>query len=281
MKEKFQYFFWKGLPKRALSRLIGTFAQTRLSRRMIPFYIKHFQIDLSPVKKPVDQFENLLDFFIREYRPEARPIDLNADIVVSPVDGVVRQIGDIHQGLLLQAKGISYSLHRLLAENDQKTHKFTGGKFVTIYLSPRDYHRIHMPFEGVIKELAYIPGDLYPVNDLGTKLFPGLLALNERVISYIQTELGEIALIKVGATNVGSIKVSFDEQIVTNPRSKKGLEHKVYEQAHQLAKGEEMGRFEFGSTVILLFEPNQIDWLIEAKEGTQVQMGQPLARMIK
>ncbi|SFJ00024.1 archaetidylserine decarboxylase [Thermoflavimicrobium dichotomicum] len=281
MRETIFRLFWRGLPKKLLSQLVGSLARKPFSRRLIPLYIKHFQIDMTPVKKPIDQFENLLDFFVREYHPEARPIDQDPHLVVSPVDGKISQIGTIEQGTLLQAKGITYSLHQLLGENESYTKKFTGGKFVTIYLSPKDYHRIHMPVEGKIKELTYIPGHLYPVNEWGVKLIPGLFAINERLISYIKTDWGDIALIKVGATNVGSIKVTFDEQVVTNPRKKKTFEHKVYETPHSLLKGEELGRFEFGSTVILLFEPDSIEWEISPEPGTRVYMGQALARIQK
>lgn len=281
MKDWVLRLLWKGLPKKGISRFVGYMARKPFSRRLIPYYIKHFQIDLTPVKKPLDQFENLLDFFVREYHQNARPIDPRQDVIVSPVDGAVSQIGTIEDGMLLQAKGISYSVLELLGGNEEHTKRFLGGKFVTIYLSPRDYHRIHMPIQGEISEITYIPGKLYPVNKLGVRLIPGLFAKNERVISYITSPIGIVALIKVGATNVGSIRVTFDEKIVTNPRRRQKVKHIHYAKPQRMRKGDELGRFEFGSTVILLFEPNKIEWLIPEKPGVPVQMGQPIARMEK
>lgn len=272
--------FWRSLPKKMMSYWMGRFAKHPISRHLIPLYIKHFNIDLKPVKRPVHEFENLLEFFIRELHPEARPIESDERMVVSPVDGTISQIGEITEGTLIQAKGVSYSLAELLDGQTEYVQKFTNGRFVTIYLSPRDYHRIHTPVAGRVEELTYIPGELYPVNKTGVKLIPGLFARNERVISYIHAAFGYVALVKVGATNVGSIKVVFDEEIGTNVRPTKPKEHKRYGENVVLQKGAELGRFEFGSTVILLFEPNQIEWTVDAVPGIQVKMGQSLARLL-
>ncbi|MBA4492942.1 archaetidylserine decarboxylase [Paenactinomyces guangxiensis] len=280
MKITLSRLFWRWLPKKKISRWAGNFAKHPASRRLIPWYIKRFNIDLTPVKRPVHDFENLMEFFIRELNPDARPIDPDPRIVVSPVDGTISQSGKILEGTLIQAKGVTYSLEHLLGKQDQ-IHRFTGGQYITIYLSPRDYHRIHMPVSGTIREVTYIPGELYPVNETGVHLIPGLFAENERVISYISTDFGVVALIKIGATNVGSIKLVFDEEVKTNPHREKPQEHKRYEKSVSLEKGDELGRFEFGSTVILLFEPDQIDWTIDVKPGTKVQMGQSLARILK
>jgi phosphatidylserine decarboxylase len=230
------------------------------------------------VKKQVGQFDNLLDFFVRELHDEARPIDPNPNLVVSPVDGVITQIGKIDEGTLIQAKGISYHVNDLLANIDDAKF-FLNGQFATIYLSPRDYHRIHSPIAGQISSLSYIPGNLYPVNESGVRLFPGLFVQNERVISYIEGNAGTVALVKVGATNVGSIKVAFDDQISTNTGGRHQQNKKVYVESIQMKKGEELGRFEFGSTVILLFEENAISWLPSIQECTSLKMGQPIAEV--
>jgi phosphatidylserine decarboxylase len=279
MKDKVSRFIWKITPKNGVSRFVGNLAKKRFSRHFIPFYIKKFQIDLNPVKKPVDQFESLLDFFVRELNEEARPIDTDPKKVTSPVDGVITQMGKIEKGTLIQAKGISYSLEDLLA-GDSKSAHFFNGQFATIYLSPRDYHRIHSPISGEIESLTYIPGNLYPVNESGVRLFPGLFTRNERVISYIDTEFGQAALVKVGATNVGSIKVTYDEQIVTNAGKKQQNNKKIYSKTIRIKKGEELGRFEFGSTVILIFEKNMIGWLPDISKGISLKMGQPIAEVI-
>ncbi len=279
MKDPILRFFWNVIPEKSISRLVGNFAKKPVSRHLIPYYAKKFQIDLSPVKKPIDQFSNLLDFFIRELKPEARPIHPDPHTLTSPVDGVITQMGKIQDGTLIQAKGINYNLEELLA-SDTYSSTFTGGQFMTIYLSPRDYHRIHSPIAGEVTSLTYIPGKLYPVNLSGVRLFPRLFSQNERVISYIKSEAGLVALVKVGATNVGSIKVTFDDSISTNNRKYQVLKEKDYEGSVTLKKGEELGRFEFGSTVILLFEPNQLEWIGDLTSGTSLQMGQPIARVI-
>lgn len=279
MKKSITQKIWKWMPKKRISRVVGRFAKHPISRRVIPVYIKMYDIDLSIVKRPVYEYENLLDFFIRELKPEARPIATEPQVVISPVDGTISQAGTISEGTLIQAKGVSYSLSELLGANDTYLEKFNGGMFVTIYLSPRDYHRIHMPVSGRIEELTYIPGELYPVNEFGVRMIPNLFARNERVISYIQAPCGHIALVKVGATNVGSIKVVFDEKIMTNSRGRHLENHKKYNESYHFQKGDEVGRFEFGSTVIMLFEPNQIEWTIDAVSGTKVVMGQSIARV--
>lgn len=280
MKNYWNRILWGAFPKKLLSRLMGKFARHRLSKHLIPYYIQHFDIDLTPVKRSVDEFEHLLDFFTREYRSDARPIDNDPTTIISPVDGVISQIGKIQDRSILQVKGITYTLDELLCTDQEHINKYVNGNFVTIYLSPRDYHRIHMPYTGKIEKATHVSGALYPVNQSGVRFIPRLFAINERLITYIQTEFGEICMIKVGATNVGSIKVVYDDKIITNRRTRRKVIHKHYQPAIPFEKGNELGRFEFGSTVILLFEPNQVDWVVEAKPHTKVQMGQGLASIL-
>ena len=277
------YFKWvlKCLPKRSLSRWMGKLARKSWSRKLIPIYIRYFQVDLAPVKKPVHEFENLLAFFIRELRADMRPIAKEDHYIISPVDGTISQVGEIQEGKLFQAKGMTYSLEELLGHQQKYVQAFLGGRFITIYLSPRDYHRFHMPLDGQIVACTHLPGELYPVNPFVTNYIQGLFAVNERLISYIDTICcGKVAMVKVGATNVGSIKVSYDENIATNQKAKK-KSCQTYNPACCYKKGEELGWFEFGSTVILLFEPNQIDWMNHCVPGAKVQMGQAVARILK
>jgi phosphatidylserine decarboxylase len=259
-----------------MSRLMGYIARRPFSRRLIPLYIRYFDIDMEPVKKPLSEFENLVDFFVRAYREEARPIDFREEVVVSPVDGTISQCGMIEEGRLFQAKGHYYSLTELLGETEAQVKPFYNGQFMTIYLSPRDYHRIHIPVTGGVEAMTYIPGELYPVNQWGVQKVPRLFSRNERLVTHVQSPFGRIALVKVGATNVGSIKVVYDQDIVTNRRKARYI-HKVYPEAYSMSKGAELGRFEFGSTVILLFEPQMIDWVSELKPGKTLRMGQPIA----
>ena len=258
---------------------MGYLARRPVSRHLIPYYIRYFQIDMEPVKKPVSEFENLVDFFVRAYKEDARPIDPRDHVIISPVDGTVSQCGTISSGHLFQAKGYEYSLSELLGESESQVQRYYNGTFITIYLSPRDYHRIHSPIDGKVREMTYIPGDLYPVNEWGVQSVPKLFVRNERLITFLQTEYGQIALVKVGATNVGSIKVVYDQEIITN-RKKARYIHKAYEEAYPMPKGAELGRFEFGSTVILLFEPQTIEWIQDLQPGTTLRMGQAIAQRI-
>lgn len=276
MKQRSFQWFWRILPKKVLSRTFGRFARHPLSRHMIPWYVRYYQINKDDIKKGLHEFDNLLSFFVRELKANARPIDPAVDTVISPVDGTVSQWGLIEEGILIQAKGISYSLVQLLDNHPEYSSRFVGGYFLTIYLSPRDYHRIHMPVEGKVNACTYVSGELYPVNRWGVQHIPSLFAINERVITYIQTSYGMVSMVKVGALNVGSIKVVFDNEIATNQACLSG--HKKYPSPISVAKGSELGRFELGSTVILLFEPGQVEWTCSLKPGTKLTMGQCIAR---
>lgn len=281
MKPIYLQWVLKCLPKRTISRWMGKMARKSWSRKLIPIYIRYFQVDLTPVKKPIHEFENLLAFFIRELRSDMRPVAEGDHLIISPVDGTISQVGEIQEGKLFQAKGMTYSLEELLGHQKKYVQAFLGGRFITIYLSPRDYHRFHMPLDGRIVACAHLPGELYPVNPFVANYIKGLFVVNERLISYIDTMFcGKVAMVKIGATNVGSIKVSYDQNIATNQKAKKEL-CQTYEPAYRYKKGEELGWFEFGSTVILLFEPNQIDWMNHCVPGAKVQMGQAVARILK
>ncbi|WP_044642244.1 archaetidylserine decarboxylase [Risungbinella massiliensis] len=277
MKQRFVGLLWKYLPKKKMSRIVGNFSRKPISKKLIPHYVRYFKIDLQPVKQDLHEFNSLLDFFVRELEPDARPIHPDPNTIISPVDGTVSQFGTMEDGAILQAKGVSYSLLELLGNDEEKAKRYVGGTFVTIYLSPRDYHRIHMPVQGKVTECDYLPGNLYPVNKWGVRHVPALFARNERVISYIDSPRGSLALIKVGATNVGSIKVTYEPELSTNTKNP-ARNQKKYQECPALEKGEEIGRFEFGSTVILLFEKDTMEWTIPMDVGTYMQMGQPIAQ---
>jgi len=279
MKLKLAKTMWRALPKKALSRIFGRFARHPVSRHLIPWYARFYRVDTASIKRDLHEFENLLSFFVRELKSGARPIEGDVAHVVSPVDGTVSQWGVIDQGTLVQAKGISYSLEQLLYAHPEYLSRFEGGYFLTIYLSPRDYHRIHMPVQGEVEASTYVAGELYPVNRFGVEQIPGLFAINERVVTYIRSKWGMVALAKVGAMNVGSIKVVFDDEIATNAAGLK-TGHKKYPVPIPLEKGSELGRFELGSTVILLFEPGQIEWTLPLAPGTTLKMGQCIARFM-
>lgn len=279
MKERMMIAMLSCLPKKSVSRWVGRLARSPRSRRLIPYFIRRFDVDLSQVEKPVSQYRSLLDFFVRGLKEGARPVDSAPDRLVSPVDGTISQLGEIEKGIILQAKGVTYTLNALLGGNDEKVSRFEGGRFLTVYLSPRDYHRIHTPIQGKVMGLTYIPGSLFPVNALGVRRVRGLFARNERLITYLDTPAGGVALVKVGATNVGSIRVVYDPEVVTNRLGRKRIFNRSYPETEEMMKGEELGRFEFGSTVILLFEAGRVDWIGDLSPGKAVQMGQPIARI--
>jgi len=247
---------------------------------LIPYYIRRFNVDLSQVEQPVSHYRTLLDFFVRGLKEGARPVDPASDRIISPVDGTVSQVGTVQEGSLLQAKGVTYSLEALLGGEAANSRRFLGGAFITLYLSPRDYHRIHVPVKGKVHRLTYIPGTLFPVNSIGVRRVRGLFSRNERLITYLHSPAGEVALVKVGATNVGSIRVYYDDQVRTNRPGRRRESTKTYKHPVTLEKGEELGRFEFGSTVILVFEPGRTVWVDDLSPGQSVQMGQAIARII-
>ncbi|PTX58271.1 phosphatidylserine decarboxylase [Melghirimyces profundicolus] len=280
MKERILMAILNCMPKNTISRWMGRFARSPFSRRLIPYFIRRFDVDLTQVEKPVSDYPTLLDFFVRGLKEGARPVNPDPDFIVSPVDGMVSQCGTVSDGTLLQAKGVTYTLEALLGGDEEKVRLFSGGRFITLYLSPRDYHRIHTPVTGKVKGLTYIPGSLFPVNALGVKRVRGLFARNERLITYLDSPAGKVALVKVGATNVGSIRVVYDPEITTNHPGKRRMVTRIYPESNELEKGQELGRFEFGSTVILLLEPGKTEWIGELSPGTRVRMGQPIARIL-
>lgn len=266
------------LPQNALSRTMGRITASRFSRMAIQSYIRHYKIDASIVEKPVHEYRTLKEFFTRRLKPGARPIAPGEEVIVSPVDGTVSQLGDIREGTLIQAKGKGFSVAELLGGSEEKAKRYYGGKFITIYLSPRDYHRIHMPVTGRLQRFSYLPGRLYPVNQLGVEYVDRLFARNERIVTYIETEdKGELALVKVGALFVGSVKVCYNAA-TTNVKRGRYTEGEI-SGFPVCEKGEELGWFEFGSTVILLFESGEIEWEPGVGCGSSLLMGQKLAQL--
>ncbi|MFD2368535.1 archaetidylserine decarboxylase [Brevibacillus sp. GCM10020057] len=268
------------LPQNAMSRTMGKITASRFSRLAIQRYIRHYHIDSTVIEKPVSQYRTLKEFFCRRLKPGARPITPGAHVIVSPVDGTVSQMGDICEGTLIQAKGMQYDVAELLGGSVEEARRYYGGKFITIYLSPRDYHRIHMPVEGDLVRYSYVPGRLYPVNRLGIEHVERLFARNERLVTYIRTQdMGDLALVKVGALFVGSVKVSYNTA-TTNIKHGRQTNEPIAGTPHYL-KGEELGWFEFGSTVILLLESNHLKWAEGIEIGKPLLMGQRLAEKVE
>lgn len=247
--------FLRATSNPALSRFVGRMSDAQLPRpvllQLLRLYVKAFRVDLEDAARPLEDFTSFDDFFTRRLRPGARTIAPGAETLVSPVDGALANAGDVQEGRILQVKGIDYSVAELL-DDEVAARRFIGGSFLTFYLSPRDYHRIHAPVDGEILGYRYVPGRLYPVNSLGTRHVPALFAQNERLTTYLRTPHGQMAVVKVGATSVGRISVVYDEV-----RTNSGLEQAQalhYARPIQTRKGEELGVFHLGSTVVLLTE---------------------------
>ncbi|MDU4094053.1 MAG: archaetidylserine decarboxylase [Pantoea sp.] len=272
------------LPKKWLTELAGWAASKRagwLTKAVIDIFVWFYRVDMSEAQKPdTASYRTFNDFFVRPLRDEARPIDADPNLLVLPADGAVSQLGHIEGDTIFQAKGHYYSLEALLAGDRQMSAQFRDGEFATIYLAPRDYHRVHMPCNGILREMIYVPGDLYSVNPLTARNIPNLFARNERVICYFDTEFGPMVQILVGATIVGSIETAWAGTI-TPPRegvikrwSWPGADA---EGAVVLLKGQEMGRFKLGSTVINLFAPGRIKLAESLEAETKTRLGQPMA----
>lgn len=267
------------LPHHLLSAMMYAVARSEwkpLKRRIIHWVIKHYAVDLNEaVIKDADLYPSFNAFFTRQLESSARPVSAGAEDIVSPVDGEVSQAAPIDQGRLIQAKGRDYSLLELLGGDGKLTALFEDGCFATIYLSPRDYHRIHMPLDGHLKRMSHVPGRLFSVSQHTTETVPNLFARNERVISLFDTDAGPMAMILVGAIFVGSMETVWDG-IVTPVRHRISSWEYAPQSAQQLTlhKGEEMGRFNMGSTVILLFPKNSIAWDEIMTNGERLKMGQ-------
>lgn len=265
------------LPHHLISRLAGVLAECRtpwLKNLMIEQFIRIYDVDMSQAREPDPHtYSCFNEFFTRAMRDDARPI---GDGMVSPTDGVLSQSGRIEHGTLIQAKGQAYSLTSLLGGDTQRAEPFRNGSFATIYLSPRDYHRVHMPLHGTLREMAYVPGRLFSVNLATAANVPGLFARNERLVCIFDTEFGPMAMVLVGAMIVAAIETVWAGQIT--PKS--GLVQTTrYDEPITLAKGAEMGRFKLGSTVILCFS-RPVDFREDlAINDSMVSMGQPLGHL--
>lgn len=223
----------------------------------------------------LDQFENFNAFFTRELKPNARPLDKAT--LVSPADGEISQIGTLDYGRILQAKGRGYGLTTLLGGHVKLAEQFIHGHFATIYLSPSDYHRVHMPITGTLRESIYVPGDLYSVNQTTVKGVDNLFARNERLITLFDTEHGPMAMVLVGAMIVAGIETVWGGQVAPPSKASWRIDHQKPVEPVILQQGEEMGRFKLGSTVILLFGKDAIEWSASLKANDPVRLGRSIS----
>lgn len=266
------------LPKRALTQLAGRIAGARaggLTTAMIRRFVARYRVDMSEAAEPdIARYACFNDFFTRALRPGARP--LAAADYVCPVDGAVSQCGRIEDGQIFQAKGHQYSATALLAGDAELAASFADGSFATLYLSPRDYHRIHMPCAGRLLRMVYVPGELFSVNPTTARGVPGLFARNERVVCEFDGEHGPFVLVLVGATVVGSMATVW-HGVVNPPRLGEVREWRYHDQDIRLVKGEEMGRFLLGSTVVALFPRGVLDFNPAWAPARPVRMGEAMS----
>lgn len=270
------------LPQHLLSRLVGRLAECRtpwVKNLFINWFRQRYQVDMSQALQPdPEAYEHFNAFFTRALKPDARPLDNTPGAILSPADGAISQLGPIGQGRIFQAKGRSYSLNTLLGGDAARAQPFINGQFATIYLSPRDYHRVHMPIAGTLRESIYIPGDLYSVNQVTAAGVDNLFARNERLVAIFDTELGPMAMVLVGAMIVAGIETVWNGQVAPLPRQPLVLDAAPGQKQVQLAAGEEMGRFKLGSTVILLFGPEVMGWAEQLAAGDAVVMGRSIGQ---
>lgn len=270
------------IPKKFLTVVAGQLASRRLgwlTKMFITFFVKAYRVDMSEAQNSdVASYRTFNEFFSRPLRDNARPIETDASTLVLPADGIVSQLGHIHGETFFQAKGHDYPLEALLAGDREMAAAFQDGEFVTTYLAPSDYHRVHMPCDGTLREMVYVPGDLHSVNLFTAQHVKNLFARNERVICYFDTDFGPMAQILVGATIVGSIETVWFGT-VTPPREGiiKRWPATKEQSATTLSKGQEMGLFKLGSTVITLFSANKITLVDSLTPGCKARLGQPMA----
>ncbi|WP_239618237.1 archaetidylserine decarboxylase [Cohnella mopanensis] len=247
--------------RKFLSRMTGRFAKSSLSRRWIPRFAAMYKIPVEDAEKRLEDYRSLNDFFTRRLKPGKRPIDQTDSVLVSPVDAKITGCGVIKDGMILQVKGQDYTVEELL-NGSPRLAQYLNGYFWVLYLSPTDYHRIHSPCEGEIVETEHILGRVYPVNEFGLTSMRRVLSRNERLVTYIRNDVGEAAVVKVGALNVSSIKY-------------------VDPMPHQLGRGDELAYFEFGSTIVLLTEDGTLQPRSDLKLGDKVLMGEKLGTLLE
>jgi phosphatidylserine decarboxylase len=270
------------LPKKLLTVVMGRFASARLgglTHALVRRFVRHYKVDMEEAADPrIESYATFNDFFTRPLREGARPIAVAP--FVCPVDAAISQFGPIRHDQLFQAKGHSYSTRALVGGDQALAHRFDNGHFATLYLAPKDYHRIHMPCEGRLRRMIYVPGDLFSVNPLTARHVPGLFARNERVVCEFDCAHGPMVLVLVGATIVGSMATVW-HGVVNPPRTAAPREWRYEGKEIVLRKGEEMGRFLLGSTVILLFPANVLTFTPDWSPSKPVRLGEAMATLVE
>ncbi|KTD56539.1 phosphatidylserine decarboxylase [Legionella santicrucis] len=267
------------IPKQSLTLLAGYLADVeniKVKDYLIQRFIHEYQVNMSEalIENPA-VYRCFNDFFIRRLKPGCRPL-AHAGII-SPVDGCISEIGSIEEDKLIQAKGHYYTVSELLACNKEIASRFINGRFATLYLSPKDYHRVHMPIDAEITSMTYIPGALFSVQPSTVRVVPKLFARNERLAIFFSTSVGPMAIVMVGATIVGAIGTSWHGDI---KRSKNRVDFEYPQTNKRMAQGDEMGYFKLGSTVVLLFaDESKVHWNKELKAGSMLRFGEAMGEI--
>jgi phosphatidylserine decarboxylase len=243
-------------------------------------FVKAFDVDLSDAEVAAEGYPSFNAFFTRALKPGVRPLDSDPSTLSSPVDGSISQIGKIRSGDLMQAKGQVFDLTTLLGGDAALAEPLLNGSFATLYLSPRDYHRVHMPMDGELTHCIHVPGRLFSVNTTTATRVPRLYARNERVVCMFDTEVGPMALVLVGAIFVGGIELNWHGE-VTPPRAHQRRELPIPTPPPRLQRGAELGRFNMGSTVILILPQHRSAWADDLRPGNSLRMGQRLGRLLR
>ncbi|HIL91759.1 MAG TPA: phosphatidylserine decarboxylase, partial [Cycloclasticus sp.] len=247
---------------------------------IIKTIIKQFGVNMSEAVEPnPEAYETFNAFFTRELRDDVRPLERGRKTIACPVDGAISQIGNIENGEIFQAKGKSFNLSALLG-NDELTSEFEDGQFTTIYLSPKDYHRIHFPIGGTLKKMVHVPGELFSVNQTTVEAIDELFARNERVIAFFDTPAGPMAMVMVGAIFVSSIETVWYGE-VTPPRHNQIRSWVYNDKKLKYKKNDEMARFNMGSTVVLLYGKDNVAWAEDLTAGDTVRLGQVIGNITK
>jgi len=275
-------------PHHALSRLAGTIARIRhpgVRTFLIKSFLAFYDVDLDEAERSsIDDYASFNDFFTRALQPDVRPLAKDPNALVSPADGAISQIGTLAHDRLLQAKGRDYSLAALLALEASAAARYCDGNFLTVYLAPHNYHRVHAPFGGRITAIRYVPGQLFSVNQRTARCVDRLFARNERVVVEFETAHGQIAVILVGAMLVASMELTVcDLAAATSAVVNGSAACKVPAGGDfgSLERGAELGRFNMGSTVIIVGEAQRWQWLPELRAGSVVRMGQALTTPVR
>lgn len=267
-------------PHHLLSRAYGIAAQCRhpaAKNWMIDTFIRRYKVDMSQAQEPNPHaYEHFNAFFTRAMRPDARPLNPREDALLCPVDGAISQLGKITADRIFQAKGHSYSATDLLGGCPMRAAPFMNGAFATVYLAPKDYHRVHMPLDGTLTEMIHVPGRLFSVNPLTAKNVPALFARNERVVCMFDTARGPMAVVLVGAMIVASIETVWAGLVAPLSNTVNTTRYALPDTPIHFAKGAELGRFKLGSTVVMLLGPEAAKWRADLTELTPVSMGEAL-----